>query len=104
MGFKFSCTIMRKKAVSSCFLFGHSVYLNLIDLRIQQNEFPTVNLQRNHSFQNEIWNGSSSVLGIESTRMAREQIEPPKLATGKPLEKIERLFANLLLQLGTVRP
>ncbi|KAK9209312.1 hypothetical protein WN944_001678 [Citrus x changshan-huyou] len=33
--------------------------------------------------------------GIESTRMAREQIEPPKLATGKPLEKIEKLFAKM---------
>ena len=95
MGFKFSCIIMRKNAVSSCFIFGHSVYLNLIDLRIQQNEFPTVNLQRNHSFQNEIWNGSSSVLGIESTRMAQEQIEPPQLATRKPLENLERLSAKM---------
>jgi hypothetical protein len=60
-------------------------------------------MQRNHSFLNEIWNGSSSVLGIESTQMAHEQIEPPKLATGKPLEKIGRLSVRLLL-LGIGRP
>ena len=43
--------------------------------------------QRNHFFQNEIWSGFSSVPGTESTRMAREQIELLKLATGRPLEK-----------------
>lgn len=56
-------------------------------------------VQRNHSFQREIWNGFSSVQGIESTRMDQEQIEQPKLDTGKPQEKTEKLCVTLLLHL-----
>lgn len=52
--------------------------------------------QRNLSFQNEIWSGFSSVHEIESTRMDQGLIELPKLATGKPLEKIGRSTVNLL--------
>ena len=46
-------------------------------------------MQRNHSYQREIWSGSSFVHEIESTRMDHGQIELPKLGTGKPLEKTE---------------
>lgn len=59
-------------------------------------------LQRNHSFQIEIWNGSFSVPGIENTQMAQEQTELPKLAIGKLPEKIGKWFANL--RQATVRP
>lgn len=53
-------------------------------------------LQRSRSFQNEIWSGSFSVPGIESTQMAREQTEPPKLAIGKLQEKTGKWCVNLL--------
>lgn len=53
-------------------------------------------MQRNRFYQDEIQNGFSIVHGIESTQMDQEQIELPKLATGKPLEKRERLCVSLL--------
>lgn len=60
-------------------------------------------LQKNHSFLDVTWNGSSSVHVIESIQMAQEQTELLKLATGRPLEKTGRLSVNPL-SLGTARP
>lgn len=63
-------------------------------------------MQRSLFFQNGIWNGFSSVQGIASTQMDQEQIEPPKLGIGKPLEKTEKWSANLIHPMlqGTARP
>lgn len=54
-------------------------------------------MQRNLSYQREIWNGFSSVHGIASTQMGHGQIELPKVDTGKPPEKTGRLCARSLV-------
>lgn len=59
-------------------------------------------MQRNHFCQKEIQNGFFIARAIESTQMDQEQIELPKLATGKSLEKRERWCPNVLHPLSLV--